>query len=344
MRRRTLLSASLGSLFTGAAGWRVMAPPPTAGAITRGAPAIDGQRLYCGADLVFGTTATMQLLHHQPRQAELALADAFHAVKKIDALMSIYSERSQVFQLNSDGFLLSPDPHLLTVLQAARKLSVLTAGAFDITVQPLWQQFNRAAATHGLPTAAELRRARALVNWQHLSVTPQRLVLRQPGMAITLNGLAQGYAADLALAAVRARGVQHALLDTGEFICLGEKAPHRAWQIGVQNPRHAEALSAVLRMDGRSVATSGDYASWFSADFAHHHIFDPARGDSPTELASVTVAAPSGLLADGLSTAMLVMGSEKALALAGRLPHVDVLLVDKQGKTWSTPGLRAVLS
>jgi thiamine biosynthesis lipoprotein len=189
-----------------------------------------------------------------------------------------------------------------------------------------------------------MRRARALVNWQHLSVTPQRLLLPQPGMAITLNGLAQGYAADLALAAVRARGVQHALLDTGEFIGLGEKAPHRTWTIGVQNPRHAEALSAVLQMDGRSIATSGDYATWFTADFVHHHIFDPSTGDSPTELASATVVAPSGLLADGLSTAMLVMGQKKALALAARLQKVDVLLVDKQGKSWTTPGLRTSLS
>jgi thiamine biosynthesis lipoprotein len=344
MRRRTLLSASLGSLFTGAVGWRGLAPLPPAGAITRGEPATDGQRLYCGADLVFGTTATMQLLHCQPRQAELALADAFHAVKKIDALMSIYSERSQVFQLNRDGFLLKPNPHLLTVLAAARKLSLLTGGAFDITVQPLWQQFSRAAASRGLPAADDMRHARALVNWQHLSVTPQRLLLPQPGMAITLNGLAQGYAADLALAAVRARGVQHALLDTGEFIGLGEKAPHRSWTIGVQNPRHAEALSAVLQMDGRSIATSGDYATWFTADFVHHHIFDPSTGDSPTELASATVVAPSGLLADGLSTAMLVMGQKKALALAARLQKVDVLLVDKQGKSWTTPGLRASLS
>jgi FAD:protein FMN transferase len=344
MRRRTLLSASLGSLFTGAVGWRALAPLPQAGAIARGAPAMDGQPLYCGADLVFGTTVTMLLHHHQPQQAELALADAFHAIKKIDALMSIYNERSQVFQLNRDGFLLRPDPDLLTVLQAAQKLSALTGGAFDITVQPLWQQFSRATASHHLPAAADVRQTRALVNWQQLSVTPQRLLLQQPRMAITLNGLAQGYAADLALAAVRARGVEHALLDTGEFIAIGEKAPHRAWNIGVQNPRHADALSAVLPMDRRSVATSGDYASCFTADFAHHHIFDPATGDSPTELASVTVAAPSGLLADGLSTAMLVMGSDKALALAARLPHVDVLLVDKQGKTWSTAGLRASLS
>jgi thiamine biosynthesis lipoprotein len=97
-------------------------------------------------------------------------------------------------------------------------------------------------------------------------------------------------------------------------------------------------------MDGRKVATSGDYATFFSSDFVHHHIFDPARGDSPPELASVTVVAPTGILADGLSTAFMVMGANKALALAAQLQDVDVMLIDKNGairKTAHFPELHA---
>jgi thiamine biosynthesis lipoprotein len=90
-------------------------------------------------------------------------------------------------------------------------------------------------------------------------------------------------------------------------------------------------------MDGRKVATSGDYETFFSPDFVHHHIFDPKTGDSPLELASVTVVAPTGILADGLSTAFMVMGSDKALALTAKLHDVDTLLIHKNGLIRKSP-------
>ncbi len=340
MQRRTVISAALGGALAGAAGWNLLQRRPQAGTIVRGWETQPGMRLYTGADLAFGTTIAIQVLHDDQRQAELAIQDGFHEAKKIDTLMSIYSESSQVFQLNRDGRLRQPDPHLLRVLQETVRLSRLSGGAFDITVQPLWLHFTKAAATNTLPSPSELRSAKALVNWRNLSIDQHEVRLHKPGMSITLNGVAQGYAVDLALAAVQQRGIRHALLDTGEFISSGNKAPSHAWMVGVQDPRRDDVLTAVLQMDGRSVATSGDYETIFTPDFVHNHIFDPATGDSPLELASVTVAAPTGLQADGLSTALFVMGSAKAMSIAAQLDNVDVLLVDKRGKTWMTPGLR----
>ena len=94
--------------------------------------------------------------------------------------------------------------------------------------------------------------------------------------------------------------------------------------------------------DGRCVATSGDYSAYFTPDFLHHHIFDPATGESPRELASVTVLAPAAILADGLSTAFMVMGVRKAHALAATLPGVDLLTVDKSGFVSKSPGFPCV--
>jgi thiamine biosynthesis lipoprotein len=338
MKRRTFISAGIGSALCGAAAWRLLQTP--AGSMQRAEQFTDGMRLYSGADLAFGTTIGIQVLHRDQRQAELAIEDAFNAAKKVDALMSIYSEKSQVFQLNRDGRLARPDPHLLTVLAACQRFSALTGGAFDITVQPLWLAFTRAVEAHGLPSHEQTLSAKSRVGWNNLVFDSEQARFLQPGMAITLNGVAQGYAVDLALEAVRARGVEHGLLDTGEFISSGRKTADRPWMIGVQDPRHDDKMTAVLRMDGRSAATSGDYETTFTPDFVHHHIFDPATGDSPPEMASVTVVAPTGLQADGLSTALFVMGSEKALRLASQLPDVDVLMVDKQGKTWKSRGLR----
>jgi thiamine biosynthesis lipoprotein len=341
MRRRTLLSASLGlGALAGLAGVASLRNPLSRSLRTGDAALTP----YSGSALAFGTTVTIKVLHDDPHAAETAIQAALREVRKIDALMSLYQERSQVFQLNRDGVVDAPDRHLLYVLAFAQQLSMLTAGAFDITVQPLWRAFSVESARDALPAPDEIAAAKSLVDWQRLAVHQQQVRLQTAGMAITLNGIAQGYAVDLALEALRSRGVRHALLDTGEFGSIGNKTHGQPWVLGIGHPRQHDAISATVKMDGRKVATSGDYATFFSSDFVHHHIFDPARGDSPPELASVTVVAPTGILADGLSTAFMVMGANKALALAAQLQDVDVMLIDKNGalrKTAHFPELRA---
>lgn len=320
MQRRTFIAASLGAL---------------AGCAR--SPAQQGSVAHSAAALAFGTTVTLTVVHADPQRASQAMADALAQARMVDRLMSIYDARSQVHALNRYGVLADADPHLLAVLAQARALSSLTRGAFDITVQPLWRAYSEARSPGGRPAAADRLKAGALVNWERVRVEEQRVELQKPGMQVTLNGLAQGYAADLALAAVRAYGINHALVDMGEFASLGARPDHLPWTLGVEDPRQSDVLAARLQTDGRCVATSGDYAAWFTPDFVHHHIFDPATGESPQELASVTVLAPSAMLADGLSTAFMVMGARKAHALAATLPDVDLLTINKRGIVWKSP-------
>lgn len=324
MQRRTFIAASIGTLAAGAA------------AASDGVPRAGA--LHTGAALAFGTTVSVSVLHPDPRQADLAIADALHEVQRVDALMSLYRDSSQVARLNRDGVLERPDPHLLALLAHARALSQLTRGAFDITVQPLWRSYRDAAQAGELPTPAARGAALTCVGWARIEFDAVRVKLTRPGMAITLNGLAQGYAADLALAAVRARGVQNALLDTGEFIGAGSRDGRHPWMLGVPDPREPARIAAALPVRGRSVATSGDYASAFTPDLVHHHILDPATGASPRDLASVTVLAPTGIEADGLSTAFMVLGARTAHLLAARLPDVDLMTINKRGVVWKSAG------
>ncbi len=319
MQRRIFMAASLGALS----------------ACTHDGELRD-DGLHTRAALAFGTTISITLYHAHAAQAALAIDDALQAVRRVERVMSIYDAGSDVFRLNRDGELDDPDPHLLTVLAQAQALSALTRGAFDITVQPLWALCSKAGAR--LPAAGDRLKAQARANWQRVELGPQRVRLLKPGMQITLNGLAQGYAADLAAAALRAHGIAHALLDTGEFVASGSKPGSRAWTLGVLDPRQQGVMAARLRLDGRCAATSGDYASAFTPDFVHHHILDPRTGFSPQELASVTVLAPNAMLADGLSTACMVLGAKKAHALLARQPGVDLLTINKRGVVWKSPG------
>jgi thiamine biosynthesis lipoprotein len=290
----------------------------------------------------FGATVSLVALDADPARANAALAEALAEVMAVDALMSLYRDDSQLTILNRSGRLAKPDPRVLEVLRQAQKTSIATGGAFDVTVQPLWTLFSDAKDRGALPTDEAREQARALVDWRDLEVADDEVRLRRPGMGVTLNGIAQGYAADRALMALRRHGVEHALLLAGAYVSLGRNERGESWTLGVQHPRNPEAIAAKLALDGRALSTSGDYETFFTPDFLHHHIFDPATGDSPTELASASVLTPTGMMADSLSTSFMVLGAERALKLAATLPGVDALLIGKDGRRWRTPGLPAL--
>ncbi len=328
-RRRTILKAALGTAFAGAAG---------VGAASLWLPPAHERRSlreFTAADLAFGTTVSLKVLHTDEAAARQAMQAALAAVRDIDRLMSLYRADSEISRLNRDGQLASPDARVLAVLLHAQALSRQTNGAFDVTVQPLWN-----AAASGRDRHAELAR----IGWRKLDVSATRIAFGAPGMAVTLNGLAQGYGADVALAALRQHGITDALLDTGEFSTLGRRDDGQPWTLAVRDPRDEQAYARVMPADGRCLATSGDYETRFSEDFSKHHIVDPTTGDSPRELASVSVLAPTGLQADGLSTAMMVLGLQASLDLAARTPGVDIFCIGKDGSRHATPGFPATFA
>ncbi len=317
MKRRTLLKATLGSAALGAGAWWA---------------ARERLQEYSTAGLAFGTTVSLRVLHDDEAGARAALADAMRAVQDVDRLMSLHRPDSQLSALNRDGRLAAPDARVVAVLREAQAVAQATGGAFDATVQPLWL-----AATGKLGADTALRR----VDWRRLRVRDDEIRI-DTGMAVTLNGIAQGYGVDVALAALRAHGVAHALLDTGEFATLGARDDGQPWTLAIRDPRDAQGIAHLLAADGRCLATSGDYGTSFSADFSRHHIVDPKTGASPQELASVSVLAPTGMQADALSTACMVMGTERSLRLARALPGVDVLCIAKDGSVRRSEGFASL--
>ncbi len=326
--RRQWLRTSLG---IGAALAGVSAAPGQAAA---------GPLIWCERALLgFGTTLWLRAAHRSASTVERALDAAVQAIRHVETQMSLFDPASAVSRLNTEGELHEPDADLLRVLQLAQHVAARSAGAFDITVQPLWQAWEAARRAGRAPTAHALAQARARVGWRGLEVEPGRVRLRHAGMAITLNGIAQGYAADLARQRLQAHGIEHALLDTGEWAPLGRGPGDAPWSLAVAHPR-ADATQpiATLLAQGRSVATSSDAHTAFTADLRHHHIFDPRSGVSPAQLASVTVLAPSCALADALTKVMFMGGIHDALGLARRW-GVDVLAIDKAGRWQASPGL-----
>ncbi|MCJ2023531.1 FAD:protein FMN transferase [Methylobacterium sp. J-067] len=313
-RRRAVLGAC-GLAVAGIAGFRARA-------------AARGLVARSRAGLAFGTTISLTAAGPDPDVLEAALTEGVAAMRAVEHEASLFRPDSALSRLNREGRLDAPPKHLATMLAFALTLAETTGGAFDPTVQPLWPLWSRAAEGGGRPDLQAVRHCLARVGWRRVNLSPEAVVL-EPGTEVTLNAVVQGYAADVVMDALRARGVADAFVDTGEFGAAGTHADGSPWRLGLADPRRKGEVAAVIAPFTGFAATSGDYNMAFSADFRDHHIFDPATGFSPRGLASVTVTAPTGLLADGLSTACMVLGRERGRALVAGHPGCAVRVTEK---------------
>ncbi|WP_232630552.1 FAD:protein FMN transferase [Methylobacterium sp. Leaf118] len=329
--RRRVLFGGFGALAALAAG-------PAA---FRGLARARGRRSATRAGLALGTTVALTLVSDRPEVVEAAFRDAFAAIRAVEAAGSLFRPDSALARLNRDGRLEAPDPLLRTMLGFGLSLAQASGGAFDPTVQPLWTLWAAASARGARPDPRALAQAVERVDWRGVVLEEDGVRLARPGMGVTLNGLIQGFAADQAMAALARHGIADAFVDTGEFGASGRHADGRPWRLGLPSRNPAEdvardhrqerprTLAAVIDPFAGFAATSGDDATVFSPDRRDHHIFDPVTGRSPTALSAVTVMAPSGLLADGLSTAAFVMGEEAGAGLVAGFPDCSVRFTPK---------------
>ena len=218
---------------------------------------------------------------------------------------------------------------LVALLAEARSYSERTEGAFDVTVQPLWRlyaaHFARPGADPRGPDDAEHAKAQALVDYRTVEVEPAEVRFARPGMAITLNGIAQGYITDRVAALLQDAGMSDVLLDIGEVRALGRHPDGRPWHVGLRRAAEPETVARTVTLTDRAVATSAGIASPFDVSGHHHHLFDPATGRPAQAAGQVSVIAPRATMADALSTALAVSSPARAAAFAVRFPEIEVV-------------------
>ena len=188
-----------------------------------------------------GARASIRLYHPDPAAAERLIAEARAEIDRLDRVFSLYRPDSALSRLNRDGALDAPPFDLVALLSQARGFSELTGGAFDATVQPLWRLYAAHFAVEGRrprPRRGRDRRGRGAGRLpRRARVDRARIAFARPGMAITLNGIAQGYLTDRVAALFRAAGLDRVLLDLGEARALGRPAAGEAWIGRRRRPR-----------------------------------------------------------------------------------------------------------
>lgn len=260
-------------------------------------------RLWTGQAL--GARASIRIDH--PR-AEAIAGRMMAEVDRLENILSLYRPDSALARLNRQGRLTDPPFELLECLSIAGALNHASGGRFDPTVQPLWALWAEAAVRGERPTAQAIQAARALVGWQKVTLDTTMITL-QPAMALTLNGVGQGYVADRIAALLAEEGLSDILIDTGELRALGGRPEGGDWPVKLETGQQ-------LGLRQRALATSSPLGTTFDAPGRDGHILDPSTGmPVPATWRAVSISAPSAAIADGLSTAACMIGDADSIRL-----------------------------
>ena len=297
-------------------------------------------KLYDGQLDVMGAVSELALWHEDPGVAGRAIEQVRSEVARLNDIFSLTREGSEISRLNRDGFLDNPSWELRDVLSAGRRFSELSGGAFDISVQPLWQLYAAHFWSGAGPESkksididsAARRVAEKLVDYRLIDISPRRIAFGRPGMGVTLNSIGQGFIADRIADMLGEHGFKHVYADLGETRLIGDHPDGRPWQIGLRDPKNPARFGRMLDLESIGLAVSGGYGTQFEETGRYHHIFDPRTGLSAAKMAAIAVTAPRAMIANGLATSIYVAGREQAARILGQHPGAKAVITTESGE------------
>lgn len=279
------------------------------------------------------------------KHCEEAVDAAIEEVKRLDTLLSTGNPESEISRLNEAGrTAVSED----TAALFERALTVYenTGGLFDVTVYPLMELWGFPTGEYHVPSEEELAGMLPFVDASRIRLSGSEAELGK-GQRADLGGIAKGYTSARVMEIYEQYGVHSGMVSLGGNVQVLNRKPDGAgWRIGIRDPAESGSIAAVLEVENRAVVTSGGYERYFEEDGnTYIHILDPRTGyPAAGDLASVTVVSADGTLADALSTALYIMGSEDALAHwrdCGE--NYELVLITGLGEIYATEGLESCI-
>ncbi len=307
-----------------------------------GSAFVSGSRIAWAQEAVrwygsaLGAQVSMEIYHPDRAEAERLVGSCLLDVRRLEQQFSLYRQDSAICTLNRTGILVAPDPDMVALLEASLAFADLTGGAFDPTVQPLWtlyaDHFSSERPDPNGPPREKLAEVLTRVGRRGLLVRPDRIALAHRGAAITLNGIAQGFATDKVVEKLRKAGLSTTLVDMGEIRAIGARPEAMPWRVGLADPDRPGALTETIDLVDRAVATTAGAGFRFDATGRFTHLFDPTTGLSPSLYRTVSVVAPSATEADALSTAFSLMAIPRILDIVASRPNVQARLIATDGR------------
>jgi thiamine biosynthesis lipoprotein len=297
-------------------------------------------------EAIMGTSVRVELWHAESMTGEAALdavMEVMEEMHRIDRAMSPFKPESELSRLNRDAAKapVAVSEEMFELLARSIEFSKLSEGAFDITFASVGCMFDYRKGIK--PTAEEIAAALPGIDYRHIRLDRRRCTIEfaRDDVRIDLGGIAKGYAVDNCVALLKSRGVKEALVSAGgDSRVLGDKRG-RPWMIGIRDPRHKDAVVAMIPLVDAAISTSGDYERYFEADgVRYHHILDPRTGLSATGARSVSIVGPDATTTEGISKSVFVMGLERGIRFVESLAGIDAVISDGDGDMHYTAGLR----
>ncbi len=328
-----------------------LAPSAPARAEDRQAAA-SGERKVVKTDTAMGTVVQITFWTDDEPAAAAGAELVFTEMRRLDALMTTWTEDSDVSRINSaagakTGVKVADET--FAVIARAQEISKKSKGVFDITVGAFAGVWKFDEDMDGkLPDPVLVEERRALVGWKDLVLDRKRKTVRlkRPGMRITLGGIAKGYAVDRAARLLWEAGFTDFILQAGGDMYVSGKKGSKSWAVGIRDPRGKREQSfAVAPVENHSFSTSGDYERAFVKDgVRYHHILDPRTGQPARASRSVTIRAKDAFTADAWSKVLFILGADEAMALVESLPDFEAVFVDADNHVHVSSGLKDSLT
>lgn len=276
------------------------------------------------------------------KDAETALDAAADRLAELEQLWSVTDSESDIYAVNhSNSQRVSVDPLTAKLLSFSLQMAEKTEGALDPTIYPVLTAWGFTTGKNQIPADSEITALLRNVDYRKVQLTGNDVQLEN-GMMLDLGAVGKGYAGDLLAQVLREYGVKSALLDIGGNVqAIGNKPDGFPWRLGLRDP-FSEGTLGILEVSDKAVVASGNYERYFIGEDGkqYGHIIDPTTGyPADSGLLSVTVIAQEGKLCDALSTALFVIGPDKAAAYWRQNQDFDMILITEDGELYLTPGI-----
>lgn len=280
---------------------------------------------------------------------QTAAGEAADEIKRLDRLLTFNNTQGDVHRLNQNAGIkdIEVDPVTAQIIRKAQQVSVMSGGAFDITVGPLVRAWGIGSSQEHIPSPNELGKLMPLIDYRDLEINNSVVKIKHQGQMVDLGGIAKGFAGDAVIEIYRRHGIESAFVNLGgNVVTLGSKPDGSPWKVGIRNPRpqgaDQRANLGVVSVRNKAVVTAGDDQRYFIANGQrYHHILDPFTGyPAKSDLMSVTLITDSSLDADALDTAVYILGLEKGRELIRQFGGVEAVFVTVNKDVYVTEGLR----
>jgi len=281
-------------------------------------------------------------------RAQSAIDAVFREFDRLDAMMSVWKEGSDIVRLNAAaGVQPVPVSHeTRDVLKIANQVSDQTRGRFDVTfaaLSGLWK-FDYQDKDNSVPDPKEIAKRLPLINYRDLTVNDAAgtAFLKRKGMRVNLGGIGKGYAVDRAADILHRSGVRNFMIQAGGDMYVSGRKGDRPWRLGIRDPRGpADRIFASLDLTDGTFSTSGDYERFFFKDgVRYHHILDLTAGQPARLCRSVTLVTDRAVIADALAKGVFILGPDAGMALIERTPGVQGVIVGAHNEVVISSGLR----